>query len=146
MAPLVGYHEEGPNFLGKLIWDRDIGNGGHNLLVGRKEVHGNGMPYTRTMVWEVHERVKVEDGGYKNTRLRRNLGRGKSAFGRMVRKVGSSVPSKETKDIVCGGGSGNWIMWRPKGRGSFPLITEGVIKFWEDTRLRNGQPHVMVTL
>ena len=38
--------------------------------------------------------------------------------------MGSIVPSKENKDIMCGGDGGNWILWRPKGGGIFPLITE----------------------
>ena len=49
----------------KYIWGEDIGNGRHNLLVGQKEVHGNGVSCTRDMVWEVHDGVKDEDGGYK---------------------------------------------------------------------------------
>ena len=53
MAPLVGYHEEIPDLLVKFIWGRYIGNGGHNLLAGWKEAHGNFLPYTRAMVWEV---------------------------------------------------------------------------------------------
>ena len=83
------------------------------------------MPYMRAMVWEVHERVKVEDECYKKTRLRGKIGCSKSAFGLMGRRVGRSRPSKEKKDIMYGGGSGNWILWRPKGGGSFTLIIEG---------------------
>ena len=63
--------------------------------------------------------------GYKKTRLWGNFRRDKIAVGRMGRIVGRSRPSNEKKDIVCGGGGGDWILWRPKGRVSLYLITEG---------------------
>ena len=82
------------------------------------------MTYTRAMVWEVYEGVKVEDGGYKHTRLWGNLGRDKNDVGRMRRRVGRSGPSKGEK-YLCDGGSSDWILWRPKGKGSLYLINEG---------------------
>ena len=79
----------------------------------------------RAMVWEVHEGVEVEDRGYKKRRLQGNFGHSKNAFGRMGRRVIRKRPSKENKDIVCGVGGGDYILWRPKGRGIISLITEG---------------------
>ena len=43
----------------------------------------------------------------------------------MGSRVERSAPNKEEKYIMCVGGSGDWVLWRSKGRGSFPHITEG---------------------
>ena len=40
-----------------------------------------------------------------------------------------SGPTKEEKDIISGGRGGDWFMWRSKGVGSFPQITEGDAEF-----------------
>ena len=32
---------------------------------------------------------------------------------------------QEEEDIMCGGGSGYWVLWNFKGRGSFPHVTKG---------------------
>ena len=77
------------------------------------------------MVWEVHEKVSVEDGHHKETRIRCNFGHGESTFGWMRIRVGRSRTNKEEKSIMCGGGSGDWVLRRSKGRGIFPHITEG---------------------
>ena len=43
--------------------------------------------------------------------------------------MGDIVPNKEEKDVMCGGGSGDWVLWMSKGIGIFPRITEGNSKF-----------------
>ena len=62
--------------------------------------------------------------------------------------MGRIGQTKEEKDIMCGGGGGDWVMWRSKGRGEEVLLTslKGMLKFWEGIRLKKVQPHVMVSL
>ena len=110
--------------MGKLIWGGNIGDGGHNFIVGRKEVYGNIMPYKRDMVWEVHEGFQVEYRCHKETTFLCNFKHGKINLGSVGSRVRSSVPTKEEKDIMCGRGGGDWVLWGYKGGGIFPCITE----------------------
>ena len=57
-----------------------------------------------------------------------------------------SKQTQEEEDIMCDGGSSYWVLWRFNGRGVFPHVTKGVLKFWKHTILSKVQSQVMVTL
>ena len=144
--PSVLYHNKSPNYLGKLIWGGDIGNSRKKLLAGRKEVHRNGVSYTRDIVWEVYEGAEVEYGGYKRQELWVTLNVIKAPLARWEEEWEGEDPPKKIRisyvmaEVViglCGGLRGEEV---------FFSSLKGMLKFWEETRLRKQQPYSMVTL
>ena len=54
-----------------------------------------------------------------------NIEHDKSTFGRVLGILEGINKTQEEEDITCGGGSGYWVLWNFKGRGSFPHVTKG---------------------
>ena len=81
------------------------------------------------MIWEFYEGIQKKYGINQKTGFLCNIGHGKRTLGSVGCRVELTNQNQEEEDIMCGSCSGYCVLWRFKGRGSFPHATKGDDEF-----------------